>query len=185
VCSPELFASRAQAAPRAPKLHQPSLNRCVAVLPGAHSSPSVVFGVRVSGTLPPRESRVPRLNAVTRQRGSLCPPNTLSRRDVENCTRDSPGECAPQNIRAARECCGATWIANLDRFAGEDTGATAMEREVCRNPRHQGAVGPRAFGSPMISFQPPSGWRRSTSMALERSSIVFPEGSTVVPSKSV
>jgi hypothetical protein len=29
-------------------------------------------GSRVSGTLPPRESRVPRLNAVTRQRGSLC-----------------------------------------------------------------------------------------------------------------
>jgi len=37
------------------------------------------FGVRVSSTLPPRESRVPRLNAVTRQRGSLCSSNMVFR----------------------------------------------------------------------------------------------------------
>ena len=41
---------------------------------GAYASPRVVFGVRVSGTLP--------------QRGSLCPPNTgSSGRDAGKCTR--------------------------------------------------------------------------------------------------
>jgi hypothetical protein len=43
---------------------------------GSTPVPGVVSGVGVSGTLPPRESRVPRLNAVTRQRGSLCSPDT-------------------------------------------------------------------------------------------------------------
>jgi hypothetical protein len=43
---------------------------------GKQTRLDVVSGVRVSGTLPPRESRVPRLNAVTRQRGSLCSPDT-------------------------------------------------------------------------------------------------------------
>jgi hypothetical protein len=38
------------------------------------ASPRVVFGVRVSGTLP--------------QRGSLCSPNRVFRRDTGNCTRE-------------------------------------------------------------------------------------------------
>src|SRR5678815_1489876 len=43
----------------------------------------------------------------------------------------------------------------------------------------------RALGSPMISFQAPSDWRRRTSIALLRIATVFPDSSTVVPSKSV
>jgi hypothetical protein len=40
---------------------------------GSIRVPRVVFGVRVSGTLP--------------QRGSLCSPNRVFRRDAGNCTR--------------------------------------------------------------------------------------------------
>jgi hypothetical protein len=70
-------------------------------------------------------------------------------------------------------------------FAGGDTGATENRARSLADPPHQAAVDPRAFGSPTISFQPPSGCRRSTSMALERSSVFLPDASFVVTSKSV
>jgi hypothetical protein len=70
---------------------------CARGLWGAHAPPRALSGVRVNGTLPSRESRVPRVNAVTRQRGSLCPPENRVRRDAEHHTRDG---YAPQTLAA-------------------------------------------------------------------------------------